>query len=158
MTLNSYAFARLARRREHKLILSLFSESLKFPSLAIQFGLVSIDLPLLFALRLLLALELIADERSGSQSENTADRRSCSWTAHGCPDDAADGGPAERSDAGALFPCRQWSRATDGGDGERRNGQKLEFPVHGSLLGLMRLEDVRNVMTRDITRSGFPSK
>jgi hypothetical protein len=59
-------FRRVAERQ--KLVLSLLSESLEFPSLSVQFSLVGINLSLLFALPLFLALELISNQCSGSQS------------------------------------------------------------------------------------------
>jgi hypothetical protein len=45
-------------------ILSLLSESLQLSSLAIEFGLVTIDLPLLVRLSLILTLKLIANQNA----------------------------------------------------------------------------------------------
>jgi hypothetical protein len=50
------------------LIFVLLFQTLQFPALAIQFGLITIDLALLIGLPILLALQLVADQGSGAET------------------------------------------------------------------------------------------
>jgi hypothetical protein len=86
------------------LILGLLSpQSLGFPPLTFDFGLVRVDLTLLVRLLYFLALELIADQSAGAQAQSAADCRSNPGGAHSCTDDTADRGSAQSTDTGALL-------------------------------------------------------
>jgi hypothetical protein len=99
------------------LVLSFLpAELLEFSPLAIEFGLIAVDLTLLLCLSVLLPLELISDQCPGAEPEQATDRSSCAGMTRCGADNSAGCGATQRADSGALFPGREAaSGATDRG-------------------------------------------
>jgi hypothetical protein len=109
-----------------KLSLLVFSllpaEFLKFSPLALEFGLIALDLTLLLRLSILLSLELISDQRPGAQSKEAAHRRPRAGMPGCRANDAARGGSAQRANPGALFTgCQTASGAADSSHNRKRH-------------------------------------
>jgi hypothetical protein len=85
----------------------LAAKPFELSSLPFDFSLVGIDLPLLIRLLNLLSLELIADERAGTQPECAADGGACARMAHSSADEASRSRTAQSANTCALFPCGQ---------------------------------------------------
>jgi hypothetical protein len=112
-------------------ILPLLLDLFEFFSLALQLGLIGLDLPLLLLLFLVLALKLVTHQSAGSQSEQPADRRACARASDRAADDSSHRGPAQRANTGALFPSRH--RAAGAGDRTRhqeRTPKPHEYALH----------------------------
>jgi hypothetical protein len=92
----------------------LFFRPLQFTPLPFKLSLIRVNLPLLIRLLLLLTLELISDQRSGTETQHTADRSAGAWMAHGRANNTARGGASEGTDTRAFFAGTQGSsRASD---------------------------------------------
>jgi hypothetical protein len=104
-----------ARRRLGRLILALaLSQFLEFPPLALQFGLVGIDLPLLVSLLDVLPLKLIAHQGTGAQAENTTNRSARAGMTHSRSDNSTSSGTAQSTYTGTFFPSGQATPSTPG--------------------------------------------
>ena len=86
-------------------VFALASYSFEVLSIAVNFGLVPVDLLLLAVIRVLVALELIADQGTGTQSQTAADCGSSPGMSDGRTDKTTRSRAAERADAGALLAC-----------------------------------------------------
>jgi hypothetical protein len=87
------------------LVLLLLSHSFELSSLPVKLFLISVDLALLVLLFMLLALELISDKRTRSESKRTTDERSGSWVPDGAADETPCSGSPQSPDAGPFFSC-----------------------------------------------------
>ena len=83
-----------------------FFELFEFASLTVQFSLIGIDLVLLIGLLYLLSLDLIADQSTRSQSQNTANGSASPRMADRGSDDPACRCAAQSADSGTLFARR----------------------------------------------------
>lgn len=90
-----------------ELVLAAPPQLIELAPLAFKLELVLINLPILFVGGIFPALELIAHQRTGAETERRTDRRACTRMAHRRADNTAGGGAAERTDARALFARRQ---------------------------------------------------
>jgi hypothetical protein len=81
----------------------LAAQLFEFTALPIELGLIGIDLPLLVALSVLLALELVADQRAATEAKRATDRRAGAGMTDRPADDAARRGTAESADARAFL-------------------------------------------------------
>jgi hypothetical protein len=82
---------------------ALALQPLNLLAVAIDLVLVTIDLLLLLIVGVLLALQLVTDQRTGAQSESAADRRSGTRMTDRRADEATSRRAAERTNSGALF-------------------------------------------------------
>jgi hypothetical protein len=73
------------------------------PALALNLGLIGVDLPLLIRLTVFLALQLIPNQYAGPESKSPADRRSGARMPNRRANDPTRGSSAERANAGAFF-------------------------------------------------------
>ena len=78
----------------------------ELPALLIQFGLVSLKLPLLFSLCVLLPLELIAEQSACTQAETTSDGGSGTRMVHCCTNETARSGASHSTNSSPFFPGR----------------------------------------------------
>jgi hypothetical protein len=85
---------------------------LDLPTLAFQFCLVGIELPVLIGLLDFLPLELIADQSPTSESKRAADGSPGTGMTDRCADNAAGSSTAQGANAGALLTCRQATPGT----------------------------------------------
>jgi hypothetical protein len=79
------------------------SQFFDIPVLALDLGLIVVDLTLLIRLTVFLPLQLIADQNASAQSKSSADRCSGTRMANSRADDSTCGSSAKRANAGALF-------------------------------------------------------
>jgi hypothetical protein len=86
---------------------TLALQALNFLTLAVQLGLITVDLLLLAVVGVLSALQLVTDQSASAQSESATDRRAGGGVTHCGTDNAARGGAAKGADTGAFFPCAQ---------------------------------------------------
>lgn len=77
----------------------------KLLTLAIELGLVPSNLLILLLASDLLALELISDEGTRSQSERATNECTCSRTANGATNDTSCSSPSKCSYPRCLLPC-----------------------------------------------------
>ena len=89
------------------LVLALLFQPLDLLALAFQLGLIFIDLPLLPLLLHFPALELIANQRAGAESQHPADGRASARVSNGRADGATRRGAAQCADPCAFLPGRQ---------------------------------------------------
>ena len=89
-----------------KLILGLTSQSLNFLTVAVDFGLVSLNLLILPEILIFMSLQLVTDECARTEAQSSADRCPCPRVADGGADQSARGGAAQRADSGAFFTRR----------------------------------------------------
>jgi len=112
----------------------LFSQSVFVLSLyAVQLGLlpldlllISLDLLILSVILIFLTLQLVTDQRPGTQSKPAADRGTHTWASDSSADEAARRCTTQRADASSLFPGCQ--RPT----GTATNEQRPRKKEHGS--------------------------
>jgi hypothetical protein len=93
--------------QKNHLVLPLLLEFVKFPPLALQLGLIGIDLFLLIRLSDVLSLQLIAHQSAGAETESAADRRAGARMPNRGPDDPTGCSAAESADPRTLFAGRE---------------------------------------------------
>src|SRR5207244_9825935 len=80
-------------------------QALDVLTVALDFGLVPVDLLLLPIIGVLMALQLVADQGASTESQTTADGGSSSGMAAGSTDESARGCAAESANTTALLAC-----------------------------------------------------
>jgi hypothetical protein len=112
---NDHRLERHAAKIRGCLVLAaLPPQPLQLVSLPIDLALITANFLFLPVILLFLALKLIADESARAQPETAADRGSCRGMTHGATDKTAHRRAAERANARALFPSRQWPAGAAG--------------------------------------------
>ena len=100
---------------------AIASHPVDFRLLAIQLALVTSDFRILAVTAILLTLQLIAYERSSSQTKPTADRRTGCRVTHSRPDETARCGAAQSTNSSAFLPRAQ--RAPGTSSNQQSSGQ-----------------------------------
>src|SRR5205809_5183764 len=80
-------------------------QALDVLTVALDFGLVPVDLLLLPIIGVLMVLQLVADEGASTESQTTADGGSSSGMADGSTDESVRGCAAESANTSALLAC-----------------------------------------------------
>jgi|SRR5690242_9062890 hypothetical protein len=86
-----------------QLVFALAPQCFHILALALNLGLIGVDLPLLIRLTVFLALQLIPNQYAGPEAKSAADRRSRTRMANRRANDPTCGSSAERTNAGAFF-------------------------------------------------------
>jgi hypothetical protein len=86
-----------------QLVFALAPQCFHIPALALNLGLVGVDLPLLIRLTVFLALQLVPNQYAGAKSKSPADRRSGTRMPNRRANDPTRASSAERANAGAFF-------------------------------------------------------
>src|SRR5512146_1229239 len=97
-----------------RLILGITAQIFDVAPLALDILLISVNLLILIGRLILTALQLVADQRAGAETQCRADRRAGRRMAHCRPDDTAGRSASQRADAGAFFPGGQRSPRAPG--------------------------------------------
>jgi len=90
-------------------------------ALTLDFGLVAIDLLLLLIVGVLLALQLVADQGTGAQSESPADESTGPWMMYRCANNTAGGGPSNGPDTSSLLSGTEGTAGATGQENSPRN-------------------------------------
>src|SRR5581483_4070281 len=116
-----------------RLIFRVALQALDVLAIAVDFGLVAVDLLLLLIVGDLVSLQLIADQSARAQAERAADRRARARMTHRRADNAARRRAAQRADARALLARRQ--RSPGATREQQRARQKCDArPLRDSLV------------------------
>jgi hypothetical protein len=84
-------------------VFTLLFDPVQLLPLAFKLGLISVNLPLLIRLFYLLTLELVANQRAGTETKRAADGSARAGMTDRCSDDTADGCTSKSADTGAFF-------------------------------------------------------